>query len=89
MKYNFTFRFKTGDLIPEVREVENEINETMMGFGFPEKIYLQSEVPCLMVTSNRPLADEEKAKLIQILKKEFEKNEFTKNMELVKIEESD
>ncbi len=64
VRYNLIFQFKTGDVIPSIRDIENSVNDTMRSFGFSEKMFFQSTAPAIQMTASRPLTQEEQDRLV-------------------------
>jgi len=75
-KYNLMMKFRTGDFLSDVRNIENEVNTRMVEFGFDEKIFLETEFPLFTVNSDNPLTTEEKKSLMQTINDNFSKKEI-------------
>lgn len=71
--YKLILEFKTGDVVPTIREFENLVNKFMGGFGFSEKIFFQSKSPCIRLTSNRLLTQEEQGIIFRTVNENFTK----------------
>lgn len=72
--YHISVGIDFGKLSSTVGDLAKELNETMAGFGFSEKLSFRSDIP-LNLTVSRPLTDPEKAKVAEII------NESYKNLD--------
>ena len=66
MRYNLIMQFKTGDIYPHVKEIEESINGFMNGCGFSEKIYWQSDAPLLRLEIDKILSSDEEGEIIKM-----------------------
>jgi len=61
-----------GKVFSSVGEIVDSVNETMHGFGFPEKMSLRSEIVTMKFTVHRELTMEEKLKVRQSIQEVYQ-----------------
>ena len=71
-EYAIKCKFKTGNLLPEMKQLEDSVNSFMSGFGFHEKMTLWTEAELISLSSNRELTEEERFKVLRDLNLSFE-----------------
>lgn len=65
--YAITVGFKTGDLLPSVKKVEDEVNNFLSDFRM-DKISIYSRMPLIDVRAERQLTGEEREALVNTVK---------------------
>ena len=70
IKYKLMAKFKTGDVAPDIREVENRINKIVKEGGFPE-FFLQTTGKIAEIETKRVLDNKEKSDILDAFNKEF------------------
>lgn len=74
--YDIIAEVNTGDVVPSMMEIQNELNHHMNYFGFPEKLVIQSKGPIGQIVTSLKLSDEDLLKTINIIRDEFKNSEL-------------
>lgn len=69
MKYQFPITIDAATLSPAVKEIIDNVNETMKSFGHDEKVALRTTVMTVDINTDRPATPEELEKIRKILEK--------------------
>ena len=62
--YYVYFKMKLSDHLEKIKKLEDEINHSMNGFGFSDKMEFISENPLVEIKVKRVLTEEEKVIII-------------------------
>ena len=71
-EYAIKCKFKTGNLLPEMKQLEDSVNSFMSGFGYHEKMSLWTESELISLTSNIELTEEQQFKVLRDLNLSFQ-----------------
>ena len=66
MTYDIIFEVNYSALHPAIKELEDELNKSMSGFGFDEKAIIRTELP-LILTCDRPMTKVEISRATDII----------------------